>query len=86
MNEYWIVDLRYRVDFTAERGNVTRFTVQLEGFFEEKWHPIIRYDTAERFAHRDQMCPKGPKRPVRTVDYNNALNQALDDIKLRAHL
>lgn len=46
-----------RVRFLVERDRVTEFVVQLECFIEGKWIPIVRYDTAHGFAHRD-LCAR----------------------------
>jgi hypothetical protein len=35
------------------RGKVVGFSVQLEVWFGDGWQPILRYDAAHGFAHRD---------------------------------
>ncbi len=71
-----------RVWFELERGNVVRFMVQLESLFEEKWTPVVRYDTAHNFAHRDLLHPYDEtiKTKMETENYNQALTTALEDI------
>ena len=49
-------DNALRVHFDVEHGEVLVFVVQLECLFSGKWTPVIRYDTAHGFAHRDKMC------------------------------
>jgi len=51
--------------------------------FFGKWHPVIRYDTAHGFAHRDTMHPDGSVDKVSLLywDYNEALTFAQYDIK-----
>ena len=46
------------------------------------WVPIVRYDTAHGFAHRDRLHPDGSteKTPLRVEDYNQALNYAEADL------
>jgi hypothetical protein len=71
-----------RVRFETERNRVLGFMVQLECLFGEKWHPVVRYDTAHGFAHRDILRPSGETEksatPVR--DYNEALTFAIQDL------
>ena len=71
-----------RVDFETERNRVLGFMVQLECLFGEEWHPVVRYDTAHGFAHRDILRPSGETEksatPVR--DYNEALTFAIQDL------
>jgi len=73
-----------RVSFLKHRGRILRFTVQLECFIQSEWHPIVRYDTAHGFAHRDILHPDGTeeKTPLPFSDYNEALTFAQLDIKL----
>lgn len=42
-----------RVWFESEHGRVLGFVVQLECLFNDEWYPVVRYDTAHGFAHRD---------------------------------
>ena len=48
-------DNSLRVSFEMERGEVLKFVVQLECRFEEKWSPVMRFDTAHGFAHCDKI-------------------------------
>ena len=50
-----------RVWFEIEHGLVISFVVQLECIFvgRDRWTPVVRYDTAHGFAHRDEMHPAG---------------------------
>lgn len=71
-----------RVRFLVERDRVTEFVVQLECFIEGKWIPIVRYDTAHGFAHRDLMRPaRSPvKKEMQVKDFNEGLTFALKDL------
>ncbi|GJQ34956.1 MAG: hypothetical protein JETCAE01_09660 [Anaerolineaceae bacterium] len=73
-----------RVRFETERGQILRFVIQLECLFSEdgEWTPIVRYDTAHGYAHRDVMHPsqKEEKTEMSVQDYNEAFNIAMDDI------
>ena len=63
------------------------FVVQLEVLHPRRgaWLPVVRYDTAHGFAHRDRVFPDGTveKTPLPIDDYNQALNYA--EIDLRDH-
>jgi hypothetical protein len=72
-----------RVHITKERGLILSFVVQLECLVEGDWCPIVRYDTAHGFAHRDILRPDGTqeKQPIPVTDFNEALTYAQRDIK-----
>lgn len=66
----------------TERGSVITFMVQLEVEVEvEVWKPVLRYDCAHDFAHRDRYNLDGEqvKEDVR-LSYAEALNLADKDI------
>lgn len=71
-----------RVRFQLDRNRVIEFVVQLECFIDGEWIPIVRYDTAHGFAHRDLMRPLRPpeKREMRVKDFNEGLTFALKDL------
>jgi len=45
--------IRKRHMHETERGQVTRFAVQLELRIGVVWMPVIRYDNAHGFTHKD---------------------------------
>jgi len=71
-----------RVSFVVERNRVLRFMVQLECRFNDEWEPVVRYDTAHGFAHRDVLHPSGKTDKIETAvrDYNEALTFAIHDL------
>ena len=77
-------DNALRVLFETERGQILRFVVQLECQFVEEceWLPVVRYDTAHGYAHRDIMHPtkKEEKAEISVQNYNDALTIAMDDV------
>ena len=77
-------DSALRVAFETDHGQIIRFVVQLECVFAEdgEWLPIVRYDTAHGYAHRDVMHPhkKEEKTKMSVQDYNEAFNLAMDDV------
>ena len=74
---------RKRHEHLTDKGKVIEFVVQYETLFENKWVPIVRYDTAHGYAHKDLMNPDGSKEKtfLGIVDLNNALTLADTDIK-----
>ena len=49
--------LRFRI--RTRKGKVIEFVVQLELYQDGSWKPVVRYDNAHGFAHRDVLDPKG---------------------------
>ncbi len=75
------LNARMRVWHRIERGQVKAFSVQLEVFLAERWMPVVRYDTAHDFAHRDLHTKDGKQ--VKTplgMDFNQARTFAQQDI------
>lgn len=76
-------DCRRRHIHSHLKGKVVSFSVQLELKHKERWHPVVRYDTAHGFAHKDIINPDGSidKSPLFLQDYNEALIFAEGDLK-----
>lgn len=55
---------RKRDEHTVEKGKVVGFIVQYETLFEERWVPIVRYDTSHGYAHKDLINPDGSQEKV----------------------
>ena len=70
---------------SAEQGIVVRFTVQYETEIEGHIYPVVRYDTAHDYAHRDRLDCAG--RNVEKTYLGNAsrygeiLDEAIAEIK-----
>ncbi len=78
------LDARYRVLFEIDKGKVIQFVVQLEIMTSDKWTPVVRYDTAHRFPHRDRFKADGSvvhdeRLPV--AEFKDALTYAIKDIR-----
>ena len=71
-----------RVQFHLDRDRVVQFVVQLECFLQSEWIPIVRYDTAHGFAHRDLLHPLHPaeKKEMPVKDFNAGLTFAMQDL------
>ena len=74
---------RLRVRAWIERGIVASFVVQYEALFQERWHAVVRYDTAHGFAHRDLLHPRGAaeKQAIAVADLNWAFTFAIRDLR-----
>lgn len=73
-----------RIRFELDRGQVLAFVAQLECLFEDSgWLPVVRYDTAHGFTHRDTMRPneETEKTEISVRSYKEGLNYAMDEIK-----
>jgi len=74
---------RYRHRHVRVRNRIVFFRVQLETLLGEKWMPVVRYDTAHGFVHRDLLDNKGNviKTPLFNQELNDALTFAENDLK-----
>jgi len=74
---------RYRLFCVTEQGTVTIFCVQYEAFINGRWYPIVRYDTAHGFPHRDVLHPNRPQEKIEYPGRTNAevLTLGQEDIK-----
>ena len=60
------------------------FTVQYEAVIDGKTYPVVRYDCAHGFAHRDVLDHEGrnvDKWPVGGLSYKEALQYAIADLR-----
>ena len=76
-------DCRRRQIVRRSQRTILGFVVQLECFAAERWHPILRFDTAHGFAHRDVLHPDGrvEKTPLPAYDFNEALTLAEEELR-----
>lgn len=74
---------RLRVYAQKEKGEILEFFVQYEAMISGEWQPIVRYDSAHGFSHKDIMRPKGAaiKQPLFFETYNLAFTFATLDLK-----
>lgn len=75
---------RLRVSAQKEKGIILEFVVQYEALISDQWQPIVRYDTAHGFAHKDLMKADGKttKQPLFFETYNLAFTHATIDLKI----
>lgn len=76
-------DTQLRHIHTHWKNEVISFTVQLEIYVKNKWKPIVRYDTAHGFAHKDIIYANGTKEkiPLYISDFKEALTFSDKDLK-----
>lgn len=74
---------RLRVSASLMKGKIVRFVVQYEASIAGEWRPIVRYDNAHGFAHKDIIHYKGDeeKQPLSFQDLKMALTFAIQDLK-----
>lgn len=74
---------RYRHLHVRVKGRIVFFRIQLETLIGEKWMPVVRYDSAHGFVHRDLLDKRGHviKTPLFNQDLNDALTFAENDLK-----
>ncbi|MDO9289171.1 MAG: hypothetical protein Q7T83_10305 [Thermodesulfovibrionales bacterium] len=74
---------RLRVYAQKGEGEISEFVVQYEAMISNEWKPIVRYDTAHGFAHKDIIKPNGEivKQPLFFETYNLAFTFATLDLK-----
>jgi hypothetical protein len=84
----WMVDLvpdevRIRCSYRRRRKRIVQYTVQLEIYRARQWQPVVRYDTAHGFCHRDTIRADGSqeKTPVFIGDANETFTRAIEDMR-----
>lgn len=76
-------EIRLRCRYRRRLQRILSFTVQLELFYADDWRPIVRYDNAHGFCHRDTIHKDGTqdKMPVFYGDANDTFTDAIDDLQ-----
>lgn len=74
---------RFREQHARSGKRIIHFTVQYETLWQRKWLPVVRYDTAHGFAHRDLYDIQGRtmKTPLLILNPNQALTFTESDLK-----
>lgn len=74
-----------RVSFEKDGAKIVGFTVQYEMVFDGQLQPVVRYDTAHGFAHRDHLLKDGETqrwdRMAEQTSYRESLTEAMSDIR-----
>ena len=84
----WILDLlpaevQIRCAYKRQGKRIRQFTVQLEIYHQGIWQPVVRYDNAHGFCHRDVLHPDGSqdKTSVFVGDVNQTFTFAIEDLR-----
>jgi len=74
-----------RCTYKRRGKRIIQYVVQLEIRHAGSWQPVVRYDNAHGFCHRDTLHANGTqtKTPVLVGEPNDTLTFAVDEI--RAH-
>ena len=74
-----------RVRLRNEKGLLIDVVFQYESFIDNKWHPIVRYDCAHGYFHRDTMKPNGNKemQAIEIENLKDAAKYAEQDLRDR---
>ena len=75
---------RLRVIARKDKGEILEFVAQYETLILGEWRPVVRYDTAHGFAHRDVIRANGEvvKQPLFFESFNLALTFSTLDLKM----
>jgi hypothetical protein len=75
---------RLRIKFVVEHGKVSSIDlVHYEAELSGHWWPVVRYDMAHGYLHRDVMTPEGTIAEKHEVPYKKlgeALTIAIDEL------
>jgi hypothetical protein len=76
-------EIRLRCSFERLGKELRQFTVQLELCWAEHWRPIVRYDNAHGFCHRDTIHANGSqdRTAVFVGDISATFTYAIQDLK-----
>ena len=84
----WIHELspqeaRVRCRYRRSARRIVEYTVQLEILYQGDWRPVVRFDNAHGFCHRDELHPDGSqvKAPYFAGDANETFTTAIEDIQ-----
>ena len=76
-------DIRLRFKISTKQWKVIEFLVQLEVNIAGKWKPVVRYDNAHDFPHRDVLNIAGEcieKMPLKLGTLDEILEYAEQDL------
>ena len=84
----WLVDIlpdevRLRCRYQRRRKRIVQYTVQIEIMHNSQWFPVVRYDNAHGFCHRDTIHFNGTqdKTPVYYGDANDTFTNAIAELQ-----
>jgi len=76
-------EAQIRCSYLRSGRHVLKFTVQLEIELGGEWTPVVRYDNAHGFCHRDDLRRDGTqtKTPVFVGDPNQTFTHAIEELR-----
>jgi hypothetical protein len=84
----WLQELvpervRIRCRYRRRGKRIAAYTVQLEIPHQGAWRPVVRFDNAHGFCHRDDIHPDGTQEKTATFvgDANETFTKAIDEIQ-----
>jgi hypothetical protein len=77
------LEARIRCAYQRQGKQVYQFTVQIEVMHLENWRPVVRYDNAHGFCHRDTLHPDGTQDKTRVFvgDANETFTYAIEELR-----
>ena len=76
---------RFRYYHDLVQGHVVRFRIQYEAWIGERWHAIVRYDTAHGHPHKDILHPDGSQDKVAFLGYSKEEVLTLGERDIKAN-
>ncbi len=78
---------RLRFKVITSKGKVIDIVIQYETYINNKWVPVVRYDCAHGFFHRDIMNPDGSqsKESISIDRLEVAIDYAEQELKDKWH-
>jgi hypothetical protein len=75
--------IRTRCKYKRRGKRLLRFTVQLEIYSSNSCKPVVRYDNAHGFCHRDTIHADGTQEKTALIvgDINATFSHAIEDLK-----
>lgn len=82
LQDFLTDEVRMRCSYRRLGKRIVQYTVQLEINHLGMWQPIVRYDNAHGFSHRDTIHPDGTqdKTAVFVGDANDTFTVAIKDL------
>jgi hypothetical protein len=77
------LEARIRCIYERQGKQVNKFAVQMEIMHLENWRPVVRYDNAHGFCHRDMLHPDGRQDKTRVFvgDVNETFTYAIEELR-----
>jgi hypothetical protein len=84
----WVQELvpghaRMRCRYGRRGKRIVEYTVQLEILHEASWCPVVRFDNAHGYCHRDDLHPDGTQDKTATFvgNANETFTKAIDEVQ-----